>query len=263
MNKSTQIALAFTFGVVFVVVMLVIALLVPFPSEYQYFTFRVVLSLAAGGVVAMLPGFLSFSVSTKLRSGGALAAFAMIYFANPAQIGLGAKPAGAEGVFVKEVESDGDQREYFWKQADVWFRFPRSGWRISTKAAESGLGDLTLTYDSDPDAQVQMHVSKIDDRYRNAWDEYMNRTISMYEGTISQFGEFSHREIFLDGRSAFEMNGFIRGNSHGLKKVTLLFAPLGGNRMLEVHLTRNSNSEDEQELSRAYRLITSTIKFDR
>ena len=50
---------AFAFGLIFVVVMLYIALYVPNPTETQWFTFRVVLALAAAGVGAVIPGLLN------------------------------------------------------------------------------------------------------------------------------------------------------------------------------------------------------------
>lgn len=59
-------------------------MLFPNPTAFQYTIFRSVLSLAAAGVAAMIPGFITISVSTWLRAGGALAVFAVVYFYNPA-----------------------------------------------------------------------------------------------------------------------------------------------------------------------------------
>jgi hypothetical protein len=76
--------LAFLFGVVFVIVLLTLAIRFPNPTAFQYTVFRTVLSLAAAGVAAMIPGFISLSISKWLRAGGALAVFALVYFYNPA-----------------------------------------------------------------------------------------------------------------------------------------------------------------------------------
>jgi hypothetical protein len=84
MPKSAEKIAAFAFGVVFVIVMLVLAVFIPNPTASQYTTFRIVLALAAGGVAAMIPGFLTFKISTWLRAGGALAVFAIVYFYSPA-----------------------------------------------------------------------------------------------------------------------------------------------------------------------------------
>jgi hypothetical protein len=92
MSKSVERYLAFGFGVVFVVVLLVLATRYPNPTPFQYTVFRIVLALASGGVAAMIPGFLSVQVSTWLRSGGALAVFVIVYFYSP---------AGLTGVKVK------------------------------------------------------------------------------------------------------------------------------------------------------------------
>lgn len=78
--------MAFVFGVVFVIVLLTVAVFFPNPTAFQYTIFRSVLSLAAAGVAAMIPGFISLSVSKWLRAGGALAVFAVVYFYNPAAL---------------------------------------------------------------------------------------------------------------------------------------------------------------------------------
>ena len=86
MSKFAERIAAFAFGVVFVAVLLVLAVAFPNPTPFQYTTFRIVLALAAGGIAAMIPGFLAVNVSTWLRAGGALAVFAIVYFYSPAEL---------------------------------------------------------------------------------------------------------------------------------------------------------------------------------
>jgi hypothetical protein len=86
LHKQTQLWTAFLFGVVFVIVLLAMAIFFPNPTAFQYTIFRSVLSLAAAGLAAMIPGFISLSVSNWLRAGGALAVFAVVYFYNPAAL---------------------------------------------------------------------------------------------------------------------------------------------------------------------------------
>lgn len=86
MTKSVQRQTAFAFGVIFVVVLLVLAMAVPNPTPFQYTVFRIVLSLAAAGVAAMIPGFIEVEVSGWVRAGGALAVFVIVFFYNPAAI---------------------------------------------------------------------------------------------------------------------------------------------------------------------------------
>ncbi len=86
MRKPTERHLAFAFGVVFVIVILVLATSVPNPTPFQYTVFRIVLALAAGGVAAMIPGFLTVTVPNLVRAGGALAVFAIVYFYSPAEL---------------------------------------------------------------------------------------------------------------------------------------------------------------------------------
>lgn len=74
-HQLWQLIAAFTFGVVFVVVILAIVLWVPEPSAFQAFAFRVVLALAAAGIGAVVPGFIVARIGNVVRAGGAIALF--------------------------------------------------------------------------------------------------------------------------------------------------------------------------------------------
>ncbi|MEI8149364.1 MAG: hypothetical protein WCG53_02305 [Actinomycetes bacterium] len=84
MSKRLQAILSFSFGVVFVIALIAIAMIKPNPTGFQYTVFRIVLALAGGGVVAVFPGFIEVKFGNWLRAGGALAVFAVIYFCTPA-----------------------------------------------------------------------------------------------------------------------------------------------------------------------------------
>ncbi|MBE1163037.1 DUF4019 domain-containing protein [Dyella acidiphila] len=85
--KAEKIAV-FTFGVVFLLLMLGIVLKFPQPTPIQYLTFRIILSLAAAGFAAMLPGALHLQlpliVKGTVQAGGAIAVFVLVYTTNPA-----------------------------------------------------------------------------------------------------------------------------------------------------------------------------------
>ncbi len=87
---KAQVKIAFGFGVAFVVALLCLAVVFPTPTVFQYNVFRIVLSLAAAGVAAMIPGFIELKLSTiaglLIRAGGALAVFVIVFFFNPAQL---------------------------------------------------------------------------------------------------------------------------------------------------------------------------------
>lgn len=84
MSKKIQTILSFVFGVVFVIVLLVIAFVQPEPSSFQYAVFRTVLALAGAALVVVIPGFIEVTLGNWLRAGGALAVFVLLYFWNPA-----------------------------------------------------------------------------------------------------------------------------------------------------------------------------------
>src|SRR5689334_18269857 len=87
---TAQIAIAFVFGVTFLIGLIVLAIKFPSPTPFQYSTFRIVLSLAAAGVGAMIPGFMNLELTPSagllIRAGGALAVFLIVFFFNPARL---------------------------------------------------------------------------------------------------------------------------------------------------------------------------------
>jgi hypothetical protein len=88
-SHSWEKIAGFAFGVVGVAAMLVLAIAFPQPTSFQYEVFRIVLAIACGGVVAVIPGFLAVSMDAPglaIRAAGALAVFLLVYFFNPARL---------------------------------------------------------------------------------------------------------------------------------------------------------------------------------
>lgn len=90
--------LAFAFGVIFIIVLLAVAIWIPNPTGFSYTIFRIVIALAAAGVGAVIPGFLTVSFRNTLRAGGAVALFVIVYFFAPVAIGEGSEPTPASPV---------------------------------------------------------------------------------------------------------------------------------------------------------------------
>jgi hypothetical protein len=78
--------LAFCFGVVFVVLILIVAVFDRDPPPFSLFIYRVVLSLAAAGVGAVIPGIVNVDINPVVRAGGALALFVVVFWFNPPSI---------------------------------------------------------------------------------------------------------------------------------------------------------------------------------
>lgn len=87
---SLQAALAFAFGLAFVVTLLILTIKVPRPTSFQYAIFRSVFALAGAGVAGTIPGFVNVDLSAGtgllVRAGGALAVFVILFFFNPARL---------------------------------------------------------------------------------------------------------------------------------------------------------------------------------
>jgi Protein of unknown function (DUF4019) len=76
--------LAFSFGVIFCGALLYLATSVVNPNPLVIKVYVTVLSLAAAGVGAILPGFLELRYKNILRAGGAIALFVIVYMFEPA-----------------------------------------------------------------------------------------------------------------------------------------------------------------------------------
>ena len=74
----------FAFGVTFMALLLLIAVTFPQPNDFQKTIFRVLLALAAAGIAALIPGYLTIRFRNFVRAGGALSVFVIVYFFNPA-----------------------------------------------------------------------------------------------------------------------------------------------------------------------------------
>ena len=81
---NVETLLAFAFGVICVLLLLVLQ-----PQTGQERNFRIVISLAAAGIAAVIPGMLNISAKDgkrfTIRAAGAMAVFVIVYFINPGQ----------------------------------------------------------------------------------------------------------------------------------------------------------------------------------
>lgn len=84
-SQQMQIIAAFTFGIIFVSVILFLVFYTPHLDSNKMWVVHVVMSLAAAGVAAVLPGFIDLQGRlpwlnmTAVRTGGALAIFCLVF----------------------------------------------------------------------------------------------------------------------------------------------------------------------------------------
>jgi len=91
-NKKQAGVIATTFGVVFIMALLGLAIFFPEPSPFQYTVFRVVLALASAGVATAIPGLLDVRIGEIATASGAIGIFLIVYFATPAELAVAEKP---------------------------------------------------------------------------------------------------------------------------------------------------------------------------
>jgi hypothetical protein len=76
--------IAFVFGAIFIITILVFTAVVKDPSPTAVWTYRIILALAAAGVAAILPGFIDIKYKGFVQAGGAIGVFVLILLAFPA-----------------------------------------------------------------------------------------------------------------------------------------------------------------------------------
>ena len=85
-SSRTQLYLSFATAVFFMLVLVTLAVFIAQPTLWQYTLFRTILSLAAAGIAALLPGDFEFRFKNLVRATGALGVFAFVFSQNPAQL---------------------------------------------------------------------------------------------------------------------------------------------------------------------------------
>jgi hypothetical protein len=107
-----QIVLAFTFGVAFTAILLVLAVLIPHPTKEQFEIFRIVIAVSVAGIAATVPGLLQLKLNQgavfSLRAGGALAVFVVVYFYSPAHWVSSPQPVAVTFGQCSPIVSDAD-----------------------------------------------------------------------------------------------------------------------------------------------------------
>jgi hypothetical protein len=83
-------ATAITAGLAFLLALLAIATLIPSPTPFQEFVFRVVLAIAAAAFGSTIPGLLEINIGhgtqMAIRAAGALALFVAVFLVNPPKL---------------------------------------------------------------------------------------------------------------------------------------------------------------------------------
>jgi len=70
-------------GVIFVFILLSIAFFIKEPTDFQIWVFRVILSLAAGGITVTIPGTIHININNVIKAWGSFAVFVLVYMFNP------------------------------------------------------------------------------------------------------------------------------------------------------------------------------------
>lgn len=70
----------FSSGFILICAILWIALVVPYPTDFQYTIFRIILALSGAAFAALIPGVMDLKYRGLIRAGGAIAVLVIIYF---------------------------------------------------------------------------------------------------------------------------------------------------------------------------------------
>jgi YD repeat-containing protein len=124
-------------GVVFIIILLVVALFIKEPTEFQVFVFRVVLSIAAAGFAATIPGVLHININKTVKAGGALGVLVLVYLFNPPSLVVDS-PGRIE---VKGSVIDHDDKTHL---KGVSIEYVLDGNRVQSKTDSNGIYVLKL-----------------------------------------------------------------------------------------------------------------------
>jgi hypothetical protein len=102
-KPSWEVPAIFAFGVVFVSLLIILAMIFREPSAFQYFIFRTIIALAAAAIAALIPGLLHVQIPA-VRAGGALAVFALVFLFSPASLVSQAPASSADAAGPPAVE---------------------------------------------------------------------------------------------------------------------------------------------------------------
>jgi len=104
-QQKIELWLAYGFGVVFITTIIILAIAFPYPSQFQYTVFRIILALAVAGVAAVIPGIFHLQIRKELVAGGALTFFVVVYFFSPAHLTSRPRPNVPQ---ITSVQKSGD-----------------------------------------------------------------------------------------------------------------------------------------------------------
>lgn len=107
--------IAFVFGAIFIITILAFATIVKDPSSTAIWTYRVILALAAGGVAAILPGFIDVKYKSFVQAGGAIGVFVLVLVTFPTP-----RPASEKAVAPEKV-AEASSQEIVWPTEDPDF----------------------------------------------------------------------------------------------------------------------------------------------
>ena len=83
---NVNVTLISVLGVIFTLVILIIAFIFPNLTPFQYTVCRIILAVSVAGIATLLPGSLEVKLPGGVKAAGALAVFAIIYLKNPAAL---------------------------------------------------------------------------------------------------------------------------------------------------------------------------------
>lgn len=83
---DTLKTIAIITGIVFIIIILIIAVFIPKPTKFQYNIFKTVISVAVAGFATTIPGLLEVEIGNFIKAGSAIAVFVLVYFYNPADL---------------------------------------------------------------------------------------------------------------------------------------------------------------------------------
>jgi len=84
LTARNKTILSFVLGASLILIILIVTIIRPCPSDAQFFMYKIILAIALAGVAAVIPGFLRIHYQNTISAGGAIAVFVLVFLYEPA-----------------------------------------------------------------------------------------------------------------------------------------------------------------------------------
>lgn len=260
MKKPIRSGALLTLTIVFATVIVVAGVIAPYPSEGEALVSRWMVALVAGLIVALLPAAFPHSIPWPLRVLAVLVAFVAVFHINPTALLTRGVTVDPWSLVVSEIPGSEGQAEYYWKPADLRFRFPEQGWVIKTKSERDGFSSITFRHLESVDAFIRLHTRPLGTAYQDDWEQFRQNTMRIWRGADTGEDYFAFGSVTVAQREGLRVSGRLPGRGEGPRVLELVYAPIGQDRIAQLELVRRADDPNGAAIEETFNTVAETLR---